>query len=83
MTVKTVRESLIADTVSVKNGVFTVRLSFYFSGGGTSEKFAARVKAAFPTAVILDHGEKWASFSGGQSVAAGSHWWVKFLVPTA
>jgi hypothetical protein len=81
MTTKQVRESLHADSVSQKDGVFTVRRGFFYTGGKTSEDFANAVKAVFPTAVVIDSGEVWTPFRGGATVAKQSHWWVKFTVP--
>lgn len=80
-TLKTVREALNPDTASVKAGVFTIRTGFYYRHGYSSEAYAAKVKAAFPNAVIVDHGEVWKAFSGGASTANQSHWWAKFTVP--
>jgi len=81
-TLKQVREKIItADSHSVKAGVFTIRRGFFYTNGYTAEKFAQRVKEAFPTAVILESGEIWKPFRGGASVASQSHWFVKFSVP--
>lgn len=81
MTLKQVRETLSADSYSVKNGVFTVRRTFFYACGGSADKFAAYVKSAFPAATILESGEVWKPFRGGASVAQSSHWFVKFAVP--
>jgi hypothetical protein len=79
-TTKQVREVLLPDSISQKNGVFTVRRGFFYTGGFTAEGYAAKVKAAFPNATILGCGEVWKPFRGGAGVAAQSHWWVKFEV---
>ncbi len=71
-----------ADTVSMRDGVITIRRGFFYRMGGSSEKFAARVKEVFPNAEIIDHGEHWAAFRGGASVRNSSHWWVKFTLGT-
>jgi hypothetical protein len=75
-----VREKVLADTYSVKGGVFTLRKGFFYSNGGDADKFSARVTAAFPDAVILDCGEVWKAFRGGASVAQQTHWFVKFTL---
>jgi len=80
MTLKQLRETFSADSYSVKNGVFTVRRGFFYSGGFTADMFVAKVKATFPKAVIVDSGEVWKSFRGSASVAQQSHWFVKFTV---
>ena len=75
-----VREKLmgLVDTVSQKDGEFTVRRSFFYTHGKTSDSVAWAVKDAFPNAKIIDHGEVWKPFNGGAPVAKQSHWWVKF-----
>jgi hypothetical protein len=78
-TIKTVKENVIgADAVSLKNGVFTVRRGFFYTGGTTAANLVERVKSAFPAATIIDSGETRKEFKGGASVANQSHWWVKF-----
>ena len=80
-TLKDVKEKLSFDTYSVKNGIFTVRKSFFYTMGKRSSDYVAKVKTAFPNAEIVDFGEVWKTFRGGSSVANGSHWYVKFSVP--
>jgi hypothetical protein len=80
MTLKQLREKLSADTYSLKNGIFTVRRGFFYTGGRTSEDFAQAVSAALPSATIVEHGEVWKAFRGGASTAQQSHWFVKFQV---
>ncbi len=75
-----VRAALNISTASLRNGVFTIRKGFFYTGGYTEQMLAAAVKKAFPTAVILESGEVWKSFRGGASVAAQSHWFVKFSI---
>ena len=79
--IKDVKEKLHADAYSVKKGVFTVRRSFYYKMGKSTETFRADILEKIPNAVIVDSGEKYVAFRGGGSVAQGSHWWVKFTVP--
>ena len=52
---------------------------FFYTMGGTAEKYAAMVQRAFPYANILDSGEVWKPFNGGASVARSSHWYVTFM----
>lgn len=78
LTVKTVRAALMPDTCCVRDGVCTIRRGFFYTNGFTAEKYRGRVLAAYPNADILDYGEVWKPFRGGASVAAGSHWFVKF-----
>jgi hypothetical protein len=80
LTLADVKNKLSADTYSLKNGVFTLRRSFFYTGGFTADMFAGRVLDAFPGATIIDSGEVWKAFRGGAPVAQGSHWFVKFSV---
>jgi hypothetical protein len=80
---KQIRDALmtVADTVGKHKGHIVARRGFFFKHGMTSEKFAARVNAALEKAGcaerVQEHGEKWVAFRGGQTVAQGSHFWVK------
>jgi hypothetical protein len=80
MTTKEVRAKLegVFDSVSQKDGVFTVRLGFFYTFGKTTEDVENSVRRAFPNAEIVDSGQVWKPFSGGASVARSSHWFVKF-----
>jgi|GEM_PF-5561629 len=82
MTTKQIREKLftIADTVSKREGVFTARRGFFYTGGKSSEDFRRALTNAIPEARVIDCGEHWAPFKGGASVAKQSHWWVRFTV---
>jgi len=66
------------DSVSMRKGVVTIRRGFFYSMGGNSEKFRAKVDAALKDSKFktVDDGEQWASFRGGASVANSTHWWV-------
>lgn len=78
LTLKELRERFSADTYSLKNGVFTVRRGFFYTGGFTAEAFAQKVREAFPDATIRESGEVWKDFRGGAPVAQQSHWFVRF-----
>lgn len=80
LTAKQVKEQLRIESVSVKGGVYTVRQGFYFQMGKTAANLENKVKQAFPNANIVDKGEVFKPFVGGQSVAQGSHWYVKFTL---
>lgn len=75
-----IRDKVRVDTASVKNGVYTVRLGFYYTGGYTPDNFAAAVLKSFPEATVLEFGEVWKSFRGSAPVAQQSHWFVKFTL---
>lgn len=82
MTATQVHEQISgADLVTRRGNVYKAFRSFFYRHGFTSEKFAARVQAQFPNAVILSHDEVWKPFRGGDSVAKGSHFSVTFTLP--
>lgn len=68
------------DTISKKSGIFTVRKSYFYTHGGTTQKIVNIVKSKIPSAKIIDSGDHWAAFRGGASVANQSHWYVKFTI---
>lgn len=77
-TLKEIREKLDFDTYSVRNGVFTVRKEFFYTHGVTAEHHVKKVLSVFPDAKIVDCGEVWKPFRGGESTANNSHFFVKF-----
>lgn len=79
---KTVKEKLghRFDTYSIKNGVITVRRGFFYTHGCTDQDCVDQVLEKFPDAHIVESGEIWKSFLGGASIAAQSHWYVKFTL---
>jgi hypothetical protein len=80
MTTTQIKERLrwVVDTVSKRGNVFTVRKSFFYTNGYSSLGLANAIKVRLENVTIIDHGEKWADFKGGEDVAKQSHWWVKF-----
>jgi len=73
-----IKDAVGADTISKKNGIITVRKSFFYTHGYTAEQFADRVKQHFPNAQIVSLDEVWKDFRGGATVANQSHWRVDF-----
>jgi hypothetical protein len=80
MKLNSITDRTHVDSISIKNGVITVRRGYFYSGGKTAQDFADRIQRDIPEAKIIDYGEHWAAFKGGASVAKQSHWWVKFTV---
>lgn len=68
------------NTVSKRNGVYTARKSFYYRMGNDQYSLAKVIEESVPGAVVLDKGEQYKAFRGGDTVAQGSHWWVKFRI---
>lgn len=77
-----VRFELGASTISKRGNVITIRKSFFYKHGFTTEMLEAKVLAKFPGATIVDSGEIWKAFRGGATIAQQSHWFVKFELPT-
>ena len=75
-----IKDILHMDTISRRSGIITVRHSYYYRFGKTVESYEARIKEHFPNAKILESGDHFASFRGVQSVVAGSHFFVKFIL---
>lgn len=80
-----VRDAAPGDQVSKdKQGNFIFRQGYYYRMGMDSDKFADRVKKELSNAgfnvEIIDHGDHFASFRGGASIKASSHFWVKARV---
>lgn len=40
-----------------------------------------KLKEKYPDIIITDNGTKFVPFRGGDSLAKGSHYWVKFKFP--
>ncbi len=81
-TLKEIRESLAGfHTHSCKNGIFTVRMGFFYRMGKDANYCKMKVLDVFPDAKIIDFGEKYKPFRGSASVANQSHWFVKFTLP--
>ncbi len=58
-----------ADSISIRKGVYTVRRGYFYSMGGSAEKFAAKVQAVFTNAHIIESGDHWTQFNGGAPLA--------------
>ena len=66
------------DTILKKNDVYTIRQGFFYRMERSEEKLMANVLSVYPNAELIDSGEHYAAFRGGQTIAKGSHFWVKF-----
>ena len=84
MSVKLIREALghhVETLGRAKDGTVIVRRSFFYTSGGSAEKFASivtgRLQQANVAAKVIDQGEVWKPFRGGATVANSSHWWAK------
>jgi len=83
LTARVLSEIIMADQVSKKrdgSGNFIFRKGYYYSHGGTSDKFVNNItqqcKDNNLNIEVVDSGDHWAAFNGGASIAKSSHWWV-------
>lgn len=57
-----------------------IRRGYFYTNGFDSGKLADKVNEAIKKSglplEVLDDGDHWAAFRGGDSLAKGSHWWV-------
>ena len=67
-------------------GVYTYRVGFFYTHGRDHRKIRDEVVASMNKAGIaerfriIDSGEQWKPFRGGDTLKQGSHWWVKFQI---
>lgn len=80
MTIKEIKENILADEVTYSKGVFTARTGFFYTHGRTVQDLIDKVKEIVPEANVIDQGEVWKNFNGGASLRASSHWFVKFTI---
>jgi len=83
ITTKFLKELRLADTVSKKrdgSGNYIFRTGFYYRMGKSAQWLADRVSTNLTEHgidhEIVDKGEKFVAFRGGDSVAQGSHFWA-------
>lgn len=72
----------VADTVGKKkDGTFMVRRGYFYRNGMDAERFRDVVVKSLEShgfsCQVVDHGDHWAAFRGGSTVAQGSHFWVQ------
>jgi hypothetical protein len=68
------------DVVSFRDGIFTVKKSYYWGVSKDGSNLADMVKKFIPEATILDYGNHYHGFVGGAKSGSpqDSYWWVKF-----
>jgi hypothetical protein len=80
MALDKIKYAIGADTLSKSGGHYIVRKQYFYRMGNSEENLKNNVLKVFPNAKIVEIGDHYASFRGGASVAASSHFWVKFDV---
>lgn len=70
--------------LSKSKGVFTYRRGFFYTHGVTpskvQESLETRLTAANLKFTMIENGEIWKPFRGGDPLAKSSHWFVKFTI---
>ena len=66
---------------SKRTGELTFRKGFFYTHGGSAEKYAGAIKKVFPGAKITGTGDIWKPFKGGGSLKTQSHFQVRFKFP--
>ena len=76
-------EECFADAMTFhKDGTITAKWGYFYRHDRTPEKYAEKIKEAFPGAFIIDTGDHWHAFVGGakSGSAQDSYMWVRFKV---
>ena len=68
------------DVVSSRDGIYTVKKSYYFGITKDGSNLADKVEKLIPEATVLDYGNHYHDFVGGARPGSSrdSYWWVKF-----
>jgi len=61
-------------------GNYVIRQGFFYKQGRSAELLAEKLKEKIPTAEIVNKGEIYKPFRGGQTVAQESHFFVEFCI---
>ena len=71
-----------ASEIRKERGEYVARWGYFYRvQAPTLEKASERIMSQFPDATIIDTGEKWTPFRGGESIARNSHVFVRFSLP--
>jgi hypothetical protein len=81
VTLANLKEKIYCDQISKCKQGFIFRRGFFYTNGGTSEKFKNNIvkqltEKGFTKFVVVDSGEKWTTFKGGASLTNLNRWWV-------
>lgn len=78
--VSILKDLLLANTVSYRQGEYLARWGFFYTYGKTPEYYEEKVKKLIPGAKIIDSKQVWKDFRGGAKTAQSSHFAVKFSI---
>jgi hypothetical protein len=84
MNLNEMKQIIDCSQITLRKGVFTFRQGYFYTFGKTSKIFLNEVKKRLDDHgvkyKIIDSGNKFTSFKGGEPVSKQSHWWVKLEV---
>lgn len=71
------------NVASFKDGIYTVKDSYYWGVSKSGEQKVQKVKEIYPNAEIIDYGNHYHGFVGGVRPGSSqdSYYWVKFKLP--
>lgn len=61
-----------------KNGNYIIRQGFYYRNGRSQYIMCEKLQEKFPNVNVVNMGERFVPFRGGDTIAQGSHFWVEF-----
>ena len=75
-----IQHQLGADTLSVRDSVYTAKWCFFYKNNRSAETCKEHVESVFPNAYVKDSGGHWHSFVGGAKTGGpqDSYFWVTF-----
>ena len=84
MSTKEVKQALemVSDKISVRNGVYTIKKSYYWGISEDGSALAKKVESKLDKAVVLDYGNHWHPFVGGAKSGSSkdSYLYCKFYI---
>jgi hypothetical protein len=84
MSTKEVKKALemVSDKISVRNGVYTIKKSYYWGVSEDGSALAKKVESKLDKAVVLDYGNHWHPFVGGAKSGSSkdSYLYCKFYI---
>jgi len=76
MTIDEINSFCNSDEVTKYKGIFTVRRCFYY--GNNWKNITIEKLKTVPNIEIINSGEQWRPFRGGDTIKKGSHYWITF-----
>ena len=73
---------MVSDKISVRNGVYTIKKSYFYGFGKDGSELAKKVESKLDNAVVIDYGNHWHPFVGGAKPGSSkdSYLFCKFYI---